>query len=370
MSEFKVRPETKPTANDATAHFADASNKKETCSSIWRPIKVDKEDIGAEIERLKSLKMPANDLRRSYIVHPQSTYDSFTPGIRLSIEVIMPGETVELPMTNSSSVGFCIDGAGVAEIDRKQFEIGKFDVWTVPNMVSQSYRNRSDHPHVRFVFSDAPLLEMIHAHFVADKPIEFETVQDHVRDPMANFVHDMPTGGGAIKTYHAFIDPEVVEHTALVWKWEEVKDFLNGMDKDQPDLRAAIIAMLWNPATGRAHGSTNTLTAWISGGVTPGWTEPKWEMARSHRHSVTALNYAIMGQWKTVVERQEFLWEPGDLVLTAPAWGVHSNGRCDREAYTFTVQDNALHGVLNSTIMQEYMNRPPIHLGARSGFHA
>ena len=354
--------------------FVDASGAQDSMPGFWRAFKVSKEEIDGEIDRLKSIPRPENGRRRSYIVHPQSTRNSITPGIRASIEVVMPGEVLEPLASNASSVGICIEGQGRVVIDRKSFDMTKHDTLSVPNMAYQSYANTGDTAYVRLVFSDAPILEYLSALYVSDKPGQADTGAEatgaHHRDPMADFIYELPTGGGALKTYHAFIDPEVVEQEARLWRWEEVKDFLNNMDKNTEDLRAAIIAMYWNPQTGRTHGSTNTITAWMSGGVDPNWTGKKWDMARSHRHNVTAMNYAVAGNWKTIVEREEILWGPGDLVLTAPAWAAHSNGRFDREAYTFAIQDNALLGALNSTIMQEYVNRPALHLGARPGFEA
>lgn len=351
--------------------FVDASGAQDAMVPCWDAFKVSKEQIDGEIERLKSLPRPANGRRRSYIVHPQSQRNSITPGLRAAIEVVMPGEALELAASNASSVGICIGGQGRAVVDGKAFDMTLHDTLSVPNMAPQAYANTGDTAYVRLVFSDAPLLEYLRALYVSDGAVAAERESaPHHRDPMADFIYSMPTGGGALKTYHAFIDPEVVEQDAHLWKWEEVKAFLNGMDKNTKDLRAAIITMYWNPATGRTHGSTNTITAWMSGGVDPNWTGKKWDMARSHRHNVTAMNYAIAGQWKTIVEREEITWGPGDLVLTAPAWAMHSNGRFDREAYTFAIQDNALLAAMNSTILQEYVNRPVVHLGARAGFEA
>lgn len=357
----------------ATCRFVDFSGKDDVTSPIWRPLKVSKAEIDAEVERLASLPKPNNGRRYSHIVHPDSQWNSLTPGIRVTIEVLLPGEEMALPLQSSSSVGFCVAGNGEAEIDGIRHDIGVFDVWSVPNMAAQRYRNSGDDLHVRMTFSDAPLLEQLYALYVEGDDVPAKSAHDgapHVRDPMADFVYQMPSGNGAIKTFHAFVDPDVVEQHSRLWKWPEVRNFLNGMDKDLPDLRAAIIAMLWNPATGRTNGSTNTLTAWMSGGIDPNWTEPKWDMARSHRHSITAINYAVSGKWRTVVERQDITWDPGDLVITAPAWGRHSNGRCDREAYTFTVQDTSLHGAMNTSIVQEYLDRRPILLGSHNGFKA
>lgn len=353
-------------------HFVDASGVQDKMPRFWDAFKVSKEEIDTEVERLKSLKKPENGRRRSYIVHPQSQYNSITPAIRASIEVLLPGEVQELEATSASGVAICIEGGVRAAIDNKSFDIARHDTLLVPNMATQAYANVGNTPHVRLVFSDAPLLEYMCALYVADTVASDAAVQakgqEHHRHPMADFVHTLPTGGAALKTLHAFMDPEVVEQSPRLWKWDEVKAFLNGMDKNTKDLREAIISLYWNPVTGRTNGTTNTITAWMSGGVDPNWTERKWNMARSHRHNVTALNYAILGDWRTIVEGEEFTWGPGDLVLTAPAWAAHSNGRCDREAYTFAIQDNALLAAMNGTIVQEYLDKPVLHLGARPGF--
>jgi gentisate 1,2-dioxygenase len=359
-------------AAQAACRFVDASGKDDKTSPIWSPLKISKAEIDSEVDRLASRPKPNNGRRYSLMVHPDSQWNSLTPGIRVAVEVLLPGEEMVLPLQSSSSIGFCVSGNSEGVIDGLRHEIGQFDVWSVPNMAAQTYRNSGKDPHVRLTFSDAPLLEQLYAHYVEgdDVPAKPTSSAPHVRDAMADFVYRMPSGQGAIKTFHAFVDPEVVEQHSRLWRWDEVRNFLNGMDKNQPDLRAAIIALLWNPSTGRTNGSTNTLTAWMSGGVDPNWTETKWDMARTHRHSITAINYAVSGQWRTVVERQDILWDPGDLIITAPAWGQHSNGRCDREAYTFTVQDTSLHSAMNTSMVQEYMDQPPILLGSHNGFKA
>ncbi|WP_133116222.1 hypothetical protein [Mesorhizobium wenxiniae] len=249
-----------------TAHFVHTSGQDNVAPKFWHGIKVSYEELEAEAQRLISIKKQSA-VRRSFIVHPQSKTNTLTPGIRAAIEVTMPGEAVELTQKNSSSVGLSIAGTVSARIDGAELRIDKYDVWSVPNMAKVIYINEGSEPHVRLTFSDSPLFEFLHALYLSDGEMAPATPGDRQRDPMADFIHRLPTGGSAIKTYHAFIDPEAVEQSACLWKWEEVKDFLNKIEKDTPDLRAAIIGLLWNPATGRTNGSTNTLTACMNGGV-------------------------------------------------------------------------------------------------------
>jgi gentisate 1,2-dioxygenase len=349
--------------------FVDRSGTDDETAPLWSAVKITKEEIDAEIDRLAGLPEPQNGRRRSLLVHEDSTWGSFTPGIEVAIEVLCPGEEARPYAHNGSSVGFCIGGEGEAQIDDDVIGFSRFDVWSIPNMAVWQHRNTGKDVQARLMFSDAPLLRLLRSHYV-DPDFRRPEVGPHERDAEADRFYPMPSGGGAIKPYQAFIDPELVEQRPLVWKWDEVRAHLNSMDKSSLDWRVASIAMLWNPRTGRTHGSTNTLTAWMSGGRDPQWTESKFRMARSHRHSVTAINYSVSGQWRTVVEREDIRWGPGDLVITAPGWGIHSNGTCDEEAYTFTLQDSALHGALNTGLFQEYMRRPPVLLGSHPGFHA
>lgn len=357
--------------SDVRATFLDQTLVSEATSQVWPALKVSREQIEAEVARLVALPEPADgSVRRSLIVHPNSRFRSLTPTIRVAIEVILPGERTSVTTRSSSSVELCIGGAGVAEVDGTRFETSKHDTWSVPNLTAKWHEAAGNAPYVRLVFSDEPLLEYLAAHYVNnDYRAAVGDGTEHVREPMADFAYPMPTGGGSLKTYAGLMDPEVVRHRPKHWKWNEVKAYLDGLDKSGPDYRSAIIALLWDDATGRSNGSTNTLTAFISGGFDPTWIEGKYRMARSHRHSMAAINYAFAGDWQTVVEGERIRWSEGDLVLTAPAWALHTNGSCSQQPYTFAMQDAALMASMNASVVQEYVGQQPILIGSHSGFN-
>jgi gentisate 1,2-dioxygenase len=347
----------------------DQSGHRDTSSPIWPPVVVRKEQFDAESTRLGSLAQPQYGIRRALLVHPESTLNSFTPGIRVAIEVLNAGEETTPIAENGSSVSLCIAGRGQATINEEVVDFDTLDTWSTPNMAISKVINTGDERQVRLVFSDAPLLELLWARYVDDSYVPHRD-DAYTRDPLADYVYNMPTGEGGIRTYQGLIDPEIVVQRPHIWRWQEVRSYLNAMRKEGLDQRASSIALLWNPATGRFNGTTNTLTAYMSGGQDPSWMPDRYRMARSHRHTVTAINYAIAGEWRTVVERHDIRWSPGDLVLTAPAWGIHANGSCDPEPYTFTVQDAALHAAMNTSLFQEYMSKSPILLGAQPGFRS
>jgi gentisate 1,2-dioxygenase len=74
---------------------------------------------------------------------------------------------------------------------------------------------------------------------------------------------------------------------------------------------------LVNPA--RQHGATSTLTASLQM-INPG------EVARVHRHTLTAVRFIISGDGGyTVNDGEKFSMEAGDLILT-PSWVWHGHG--------------------------------------------
>src|SRR5271154_7476659 len=111
--------------------FIDRTGASAPPISLWPSVVIPKEAIDAEIERLSELPRPANGLRRSLIVHPRSAEPGLglAPGIRVSLDVLMPGESTAPIRHNSSQVNFCIDGAGSANVAGKRFAFGLHDVW-------------------------------------------------------------------------------------------------------------------------------------------------------------------------------------------------------------------------------------------------
>src|SRR3546814_8062888 len=73
-------------------------------------------------------------------------------------------------MRNSTQVEMCIGGVGRVQIGDSDFSVEKFDVWNVPSMEPQVYRNDGQGLFVRLSYSNAPLLEKLEVHYVDEKP--------------------------------------------------------------------------------------------------------------------------------------------------------------------------------------------------------
>src|SRR5580658_6507739 len=140
--------------------------------ALWPSVIIPKEAIEAEVERLSALPRPADGRRRSLIVHPNSEPPGLglAPGIRVSLDVLLPGESTAPIRHNSSQVNFCIAGAGTANVAGKRFAFDRFDVWNTPSMDAYAIENKTGERQVRLTYSNAALLEKMNVHIVDENP--------------------------------------------------------------------------------------------------------------------------------------------------------------------------------------------------------
>jgi gentisate 1,2-dioxygenase len=113
--------------------------------------------------------------------------------------------------------------------------------------------------------------------------------------------------------------------------------------------------------TGRTNGTTPNFFATIT-------IRPPKIVDRPHRHTSAAINYYFGGKGRSVVEGKVYEWQAGDLMLSAPGWGVHNHASYDDFVYELTVQDQPLNIVMESLLWQEDLRHPAAVLGAQAGF--
>jgi len=81
--------------------FTDVSGTPATGEpDYWQPVIFRAAEVDAEVQRLAGLPPPSNGRRSSVFTHPRSPVESpsLAPGIRVSLDVLLPGET-KLPPT-------------------------------------------------------------------------------------------------------------------------------------------------------------------------------------------------------------------------------------------------------------------------------
>ena len=355
--------------------FIDRSGWTPPDLDLWEPAIVRKAEFDAEIARLSSLPRPNNGRRQSWVVHPKAeTLGAglgMAPGVRVTLEVLNPGEQTRPIRHNSTQVNFCIQGQGHSVIGGKKIEFEQYDVWNFPSMQTYLHVNDSDQIHARMTYSNAALLEKMNVHVVEeDPPVEMQAVgaeekaeeEDDPRKKSPYGTFQLTEDGAWLMPYEILVAPKAVESRALHWPWKLVKaelDKLAALGKDYVGRR---LYLMWNPMTGRTNGTTPNFFATIT-------IRPPGIVDRPHRHVSAAMNYIFSGKGRSTVEKKVYEWESGDFLLTAPGWAVHNHASTgDEPIYELTIQDQPLNIVMESLLWQEDMKKDWAILGAEMGF--
>ena len=336
----------------------------------WPALIVTREEIDAEIERLASQARPADGLRRSLVVHPRATRPGLglAPGIRVALEVLLPGEETEPVRHNSTQIGFCIHGAGSLSIAGRELEFARYDVWNHPAWATYTYRNDTRALQARLTYSNSALLEQLNIHLVETRPpadspraAEAEPAAPDPRrtSPFGTFA--LGNDGAQLMPYETLINPPAVASRPLHWPWAEVEKHLLELESLGRDYVGRRLYLLHNPITGRTNGTTPSFFATLT-------IRPAGVVDRPHRHSSAAINYYFRGRGRSTVEGEILEWKAGDLMLSAPGWAVHNHASYDERVYELTVQDQPFGIATESLLWQEDLKHPPALLGTESGF--
>lgn len=335
---------------------------------IWPPVLIRRERIAAEIERLSSLPSPPDGRRASLVVHPMSEPPGLglAPGIQVRLEVLLPGERTAPIRHSSSQVCFCIEGGGISSVGGREIAFDRFDVWVVPALNSYFHVNPTGARQVRLTYSNAPVLEKLHVHFVDENPPEPPSVAagptagEESPHPVSH-LFAMDGGGPLLMSYERLISPPVIAQEPIHWPWGQVRQELDKLMSLGASYRGRRLYLLYNPATGRTNGTTNNFFATMT-------VRPPGIVDRPHRHASAAINYFFGGSGWSRVGGRRYEWSAGDLMFTAPGWAIHNHASNEEPVYELTIQDSPLHLAMDSLMWQEDLKNPPRLLGSQAGF--
>ena len=351
------------------SYFQDISGAQASGPALWRPIVITKEMIDDEVSRLAAQPRPENGRRRAIISHPRAQIGrGLTPGIQVTLNVLLAGERTVPFRQNSTQVNFTIQGRGAAVIGAKRFDMALFDVCNTPSMRPYWMHNDSGETWVWLTYSNAALLEFMNIHVVEENPAPVAPVphdemsaEDKKRRKSPFGTFQLNEDGAWLMPYEVLINPETVESKALHWPWLQVKERLDKLEALGKDYVGRRLYMLYNPMTGRTNGITPNFFATHT-------IRPPRIVDRPHRHSSAAINYYFQGSGRSTVEGEVFEWKAGDLMLSAPGWAVHNHASYDDYVYELTIQDQPLNIFMESLLWQESLKLPPALLGSEEGF--
>lgn len=333
----------------------------------WPPVLITRETINAEIERLADLRVPYNGRRQVQFIHPNADPKTpgLNPGIRLTMEVLLPGEETVPVRHNATQVNFCVRGGGRTIVSGKQIAFKRYDVWNHPSYVPYRHVNDQNDLQVRFTYSNAPLLEMLKVHLVEDNPRLAASINvvangneeaHHNAEPDGTFAID--DDSALLMPHEIMISPPTVESKALHWPWEIIERKLAAFDKGEVGRSQYL---LYNPMTGRSNGTTPNFSATMT-------IRPAETVDQPQRRVSAAINYYLRGSGYSIVEGKRYEWRAGDLMVSAPGWAVHNHASYAEPVYEFSIQDQPVHIMMESLLCQENLQSPAAILGTSVGF--
>ena len=336
----------------------------------WWPVTITREQIESEIERLSSVARPANGRRQVQFIHPSANpaTPGLNPGVRVTLDVLLPGEETSPVRHNSTQVNFCIRGSGRTIVGGRQIAFQQYDVWNHPSYRPYRHVNDGKQVQVRLTYSNAPLLEMLRVHVVdEDPPLTGEVAAvEHARtsdqrgkSPFGTFA--IGDEGAQLMPYEILINPPSVESKALHWPWAVVQENLDKLVALGKDYIGRRLYLMYNPLTGRSNGTTPNFFATMT-------IRPPGIIDRPHRHVSSAINYYFAGSGYSIVEGKRYDWRAGDLMVSAPGWAVHNHASHETPVYELTVQDQPLHIMMESLLWQESLKEEAAILGSSVGF--
>ncbi len=333
----------------------------------WPPVTITREMIDEQIELLADEPRPANGRRQVMFVHPSAPDPGrgLTPGVRVTLDVLKPGEETAPIRHNSTQVNFCIRGAGRAIVGDRTVAYGQYDVWNHPSYATYRHINDSNALHARLTYSNAALLEMMRVHLVEEDPAEpaVETAEASEHSSgMSLPTFTIGEDGAALMPYETLISPPAVPSNCLHWPWQTVKAHLDELAALGEKYQGRRLYLLFNPRTDRFNGTTPNFFSTIT-------IRPPGIVDKPHRHVSSAINYYFRGSGYSRVEGKRYEWKAGDLMVSAPGWAVHNHASNEGEpVYELTIQDQPLNIYMESLLWQEDLSRPAKILGTDEGF--
>lgn len=332
----------------------------------WPPVTITGAMIDGEIERLADLPRPANGRRQVMFVHPSAPDPGrgLTPGVQVTLDVLLPGEETIPLRRNATEVNFCIRGAGTAVVGDRTIDYQRYDAWNHPSYQTYRHINRTRELHARLTYSNAALLEMMRVHLVEEDPQDDLPAAPGAPAAAAGLeTFTVGDDGAALMPYETLINPPCVPSQALHWPWRTVRDKLDALEALGSDYVGRRLYLLYNPRTGRFNGTTPNFFATLT--IRPGGI-----VDQPHRHVSSAINYYFHGAGYSRVEGKRYEWQAGDLMVSAPGWAVHNHASYDGEpVYELTIQDQPLNIYMESLLWQESLDQPGRILGSQEGFN-
>lgn len=244
-----------------------------------------------------------------------------------AVQVLLPGEVARAHRHTPTAIRFIMEGSGAyTKVDGERVYMEPGDLILTPSWTWHDHGNETGNMVVWLDGLDIPLIQSLEAMFF--QMYEQRQVPDS-RAPNAS----------AVLHGHANLNPAWVKERKahsplLIYPWTETWAALEAMRGETGSLHDGIALEYTNPQTGGS--ALPTMSCWVQL-LRPG------ERLQAHRHTGSAVYYAVRGRGVSVIDGQAFQWSQGS-VFAVPQWSLHEHGNASttEDAVLFSIQDTPL----------------------------
>ncbi len=241
-----------------------------------------------------------------------------------AVQLLLPGEVARAHRHTPTAIRFIMEGAGAyTSVDGERVYMAPGDLILTPSWAWHDHGNETDTPVVWMDGLDIPLVQALNAMFFQ--------LYDAPQVPLSK-----PTNASVQLHGHVSLSPTWVKERPqssplLLYSWEKTWQSLCAL-RDVEGAEHDDIALEYiHPQTGRAL--LPTMACWIQM-IRPG------KRLRAHRHTGSAVYYAVEGAGETIIDGRRFAWGKGDIIVL-PSWALHehANASLREAAVLFSIQD-------------------------------
>ncbi|MDE3076156.1 MAG: cupin domain-containing protein [Chloroflexota bacterium] len=249
-----------------------------------------------------------------------------------AIQVLLPGEVARAHRHTPTAIRFIMQGSGAyTKVDGERVYMEPGDLILTPSWSWHDHGNDTNQTVVWMDGLDVPLIQALDAMFF--QFYSERQVPDQCEPNASHHLH----GHAALRP--AWVKEKKGHSPLMLYPWSSTQAALQAMRDQQGDPHDGVLLEYTDPRTGGPALPTMACCIQL---LRPGQRLP------AHRHTGSAIYYAVRGSGVTVMDGQAFHWTQGS-VFAQPSWALHehANASTSEDAILFSIQDTPVLRAMN-----------------------
>lgn len=241
-----------------------------------------------------------------------------------AVQVLLPGEVARAHRHTPTAIRFIMEGSGAyTKVDGERVYMEPGDLILTPSWTWHDHGNQTGNMVVWLDGLDIPLIQSLEAMF-------FQMYEER-QVPETREANTSARLHGHASLRPTWIEERKAHSPLLIYPWSNTWDALSAMRNQEGSPFDGIALEYTNPQTGAS--ALPTIACWVQL-LRPG------EQLKAHRHTGSAVYYAVQGSGETIIDGQRFPWSKGSVVAV-PQWSLHehANTSATEDAVLFSIQD-------------------------------